>query len=144
MEGAEFSVEMAHAIILRRAEELANQAYVEYAGSEPEEAVYAPGSRFSAPPGKRKPTRGVASGMVFRADPAQSQRGGLALSIAENVDESLTNAERQRLWQIGADAIETAIIEHQDLLVAAILRDSFEGHNYFDRFAREGDQERLF
>lgn len=137
MEGAEFNVNIAHTIILRRAEEIANQAYVEFAGKPPEEAIYAPGTRFKRPPGERKPRKGVANGMVFRADPAQSKLGGLCLSIAENVDEYITQEERAQLWEIGASAIEQAIIERQDLFVGAIMRDMYAGKNYFDRFKEQ-------
>lgn len=139
----DLTVEVIHARIMRRAEELANERYAGVFGAV-EEAVYNPGERFKAPPGKRRPMRGVPSGKIFRYDEVMTQRGGLTLSIEPGIDWGLTPEEREALWEIGAQAIEDALFENEEMFVAGILRDALQGTNYFDRFARRGEQGTLF
>lgn len=139
----DLTVEVIHARIMRRAEELANDRYAGVFG-QPEEAVYRLGERFKAPPGRRKLARGVPSGRVFRYDDVASQRGGLTLSIEPGIDYTLTPEQREQLWEIGAQAIEDALFENEEMFVAGILRDALQGTNYFDRFVRKGEQRTLF
>lgn len=137
------TVEIIHARIMRRAEELANERYAGVFGTV-QEATYAPGERFKAPPNRRRTTRGVPSGKIFRYDEVQTQRGGLTLSIEPGIDWGLTPEQREQLWEIGAQSIEDALFENEEMFVAGILRDALSGTNYFDRFVRKGEQRMLF
>lgn len=110
--GQVVGVELVHTTIMDRAEDLANKEIIE---------------------SQMLPV--FTSGKIYRYDAAQSQGGGLTLSIEPMIDNKLTEEERQQVWDIGAAAIERAIVEHGDLLVAGILQDAMEGTNYFDRFA---------
>lgn len=136
------SVDVIHARIMGRAQELANQRWSEHSGIPEIPARYRVGERFKAPPGKRRQLGH--SGNVFRYDAVQSKRGGLTLSLEENFDANLTPEQRQRAWAIGAQAIEDSLIEHQEEWVAGILQDALNGTNYFDRFIAAGEQSRLF
>jgi hypothetical protein len=136
------NVEVVHAKIMGRAQELANQRWFEHAGTVEMPARYRAGERFKAPPGKRYQLG--SSGTVFRYDAAQTKRGGLTLSLEENFDATLTEEQRQYAWQVGAQAIEDSLMEHQEEWVAGILQDALSGTNYFDRFIAAGEQSRLF
>lgn len=131
--GAELTVDLIHAKIMGYAEDLANQRYTSVV-DEQAEAVYTPGQRFNAPPGQRKPRLGVASGKVFRYDAIRSKHGGLTLSLAENVDNIITDEQREQLWEVGAQAIEDALLEYEDMWITAVLQDALAGANYFKRF----------
>lgn len=108
-----------HAVILQTAEEIANHKLR-----------------------RVLPTMPV-SGQVFRADSIMSQSGGLTLSIAENVDQAITQEQRELLWNLGADSIEEAIMENQEMWVGLILTEAREGRNYFEPFVNP-DQAQLF
>ena len=109
--GQVVGVELVHTSIMDRAEELANTKIAQ-----------------------SQTLPAFVSGQIYRYDPVQSQSGGLTLSVEPMIDNTLTDEQRQQVWDIGADAIEQAVVEHGDLLVAGILQDAMEGTNYFDRF----------
>lgn len=73
-------------------------------------------------------------GEIFRADPVQSTKGGMCLSIDEHVTASLSAGAIRRLHEIGVKALHDALVENQDKFVGLILGEAREGRNYFDRF----------
>jgi hypothetical protein len=72
-------------------------------------------------------------GEVFRPDPIRSNKGGLCLSLEEQV-RSLDPEQIQVLHQIGAQAIRQALLRNKEKFVGLILGDARQGRNYFDRF----------
>ena len=77
---------------------------------------------------------GFGQGQIFRADPIQSTKGGLCLSIDEVVAESLDQDEVVEAHQIGVEAIRQSILKNYESFVGLILGDARNGRNYFDRF----------
>lgn len=117
----ELTVEDVHAVILKDAEDLANQrAFLE----------------LDLPGG---------GGQVFRADPVQSQSGGLTLSVDELIERTVEDEGKLAyVYEIGAWALEEAVFRNQDIWAAAIFSEAHQGRNYFDRFLQPGEQTRLF
>lgn len=87
-----------------------------------------------------------AGGQIFRADPVQTQRGGLTLSVDELTERTLGEDETKLnyIYEIGAWALEEAIFRNQEIWAAAIFSEAHQGRNYFDRFLLPGEQTRLF
>jgi hypothetical protein len=73
------------------------------------------------------------AGELFRADPIRSDKGGLCLSLEEQV-RSLDPEQIQTLHQIGAQAIHQALLRNKDKFIGLVLGDARQGRNYFDRF----------
>jgi hypothetical protein len=84
------------------------------------------------------------NGELFRADPVQSRKGGLALSIDPVVFDSYNAKMKSRLREIGKEAIKEALVNNQEQFVGLILGEAREGRNYFDRFVQIDQQIRLF
>jgi hypothetical protein len=87
---------------------------------------------------------GFVSGELFRADPIQSRKGGLTLSIDPFIFDLYSAKMKLRLREIGKQAIKEALVNNQEQFVGLILGEAREGRNYFDRFVVENQQTRLF
>ena len=87
--------------------------------------------------------RGTMLTDIYRADPIQSEKGGLCLSIDPKVYETIPTELRDDVHRIGREAIKQALIENQKQFVGLILGEARQGRNYFDRFDPP-DQGRLF
>lgn len=135
------TVEEVHQTILETAASIANRALIEQ--NDPSRQSYLPGERFNVD--ARRERGGLTSGQIFRADPVQSTRGGLCLSLDELTTKGKTKQEVLELHAIGIAAIHEAITRwHPDLFAGLILGEAKEGRNYFDRFNDEHQQYRLF
>ena len=123
------SVELVHLAILKDAAEIAN---ADYAATDWEVKLptYQTG-RFKAPPHRRE---GYVFGQLFRADPVQSTKGGLTLSIDPFIFQQLDSEQQQRLREIGKEAIRKSLVKNKRLFVGLILGEARQGRNYFDRF----------
>lgn len=132
------TLDFVHLAILKDAAQIANEAYfAEFDPAKPQ--AWRPG-RFKAPPGER---RTMAFGEVFRADPVQSEKGGLTLSVDRHIFERLDSEQQFRIREIGKSAIKQSIIKNKNSFVGLILGEARQGRNYFDRF-NQSDQLRLF
>lgn len=131
--------ELVHLAILKDAEDIANRRFAEEfdIGAD---SPWRPG-RFSAPPGERD--RAFASGRIYRADSARSEKGGLCLSVDEVTINAADQDKIDRIHQIGMEAIHESILLNRNSFVGLIIGEAREGRNYFDRFPSEG-QTRLF
>jgi hypothetical protein len=128
------TVDEVHAIILRTASEIANQRWIETGGQVSEAPSYGAGERFNAAARRRRNPHRRVTGEIFRPDPAQSEIGGLALSVDPLVTSTMTDEEIEELHEVGFYAVRDAIKQHPHLLVGLILGEARQGRSYFDRF----------
>lgn len=129
---ARIEVEYVQHLILLEAADLANRKAaqeqgIEKSGFEPDETR----TQF-------------VNGELFRADPVQSRKGGLALSIDPFVFASFSRPMQARLREIGKESIKEALVNNQEQFVGLILGEAREGRSYFDRFIQPDQQTRLF
>lgn len=127
--------QLVHLAILKDAADIANQRYAEEF-----DVANIGWRRGRFDPKMRK---ALVSGILFRPDEVQSQKGGLCLSIDEGVAQSLDPEERERVREIGKKAIKQALVKNQSAFVGLILGEARQGRNYFDRFDSP-DQLRMF
>jgi hypothetical protein len=133
----ETTVEFVHLAILKDAAKIANEEYfAEFDPARP--TSYRPG-RFRAPPGERQ---GLVFGDIYRPDPVQSDKGGLALSIDPHVFSALDQEQQLRARTIARAALKRAIVENKTAFIGLILGEARQGRNYFERYGLE-DQLRL-
>lgn len=131
------SVEYVHLAILKDAADIANIDYA--AEGDVTQPQWRPG-RFRLPPNERE---GFVFGELYRADPAQSIKGGLTLSVDPHIFAQLDPQQQARVREIGKEAIRKSLVKNQKLFVGLILGEARRGRNYFDRF-NPSAQLRLF
>lgn len=145
-EKAPQTVEEVHQIILNTAASIANRMFFE--AQDITQIAYRPGERFNHEARARR--GGMVSGQIFRADPIQSKKGGLCLSLDRATTEGKTQSEIDELHAIGVAAIKESIVSwHPELFAGVILGEAKSNRNYFNRFndkrATESyQQDRLF
>lgn len=141
-ENAHLTVDVVHAKIMGRAQQLANKAYADYTGVSEIPSQYRAGERFKNPPNKRR--RLSSSGNIFMYDAAQTKSGGLTLAFNEILWTQLDAEERMRARDIAAQSVEEALMEYKREWIVGVLHDALQGTNYFDRFVKAGGQMSLF
>lgn len=125
MEG--YTVEEVQDYILTDAEDFANERLLEESGD------------------TTSPLYGIVEpGRAYRADPIQSERGGLCLTFDPSFTMSRSPEQIERLHDIGRRAIKQALVKNHDQFVGVILGEARAGRNYFERFESDDHQYRLF
>jgi hypothetical protein len=133
-------LDLVHLAILQDAADIANRRVREvFADLAPKPTFYRPG-RFNPETRGKRPFYGD----IFRADPAQSEKGGMCLSMDPKLVETLDDDMLVELHRIGKGAIRDAISKNGSLFVGLMVGEAREGRNYFDRFIEPGQQINLF
>lgn len=127
MEHAYTTPEYVHLAILKDAARIANEKYAQEFDVNND-----PGWRK----GRFRPDTRQARvyGDIFRADPVQSRKGGLCLSVDPRTMAMLDPDQQMQLREIGRSAIKQSIVENQRAFVGLILGEARKGDNYFDRY----------
>lgn len=135
----ETSLELVHLAILQDAADIANRRAREVFADLAPKQSYRPGRFNPEMRAKRK-----FYGDIFRADPAQSERGGLCLSMDPKLVETLDDDTLVSLHRIGRQAMRDAISKNGSIFIGLILGEARAGNNYFDRYIDPGQQINLF
>lgn len=135
----ETSLELVHLAILQDAADIANRRAREVFADLAPKQSYRPGRFNPETRAKRK-----FYGDIFRADPAQSERGGLCLSMDPKLVETLDDDTLVSLHRIGRQAMRDAISKNGSIFIGLILGEARAGNNYFDRYIDPGQQINLF
>jgi hypothetical protein len=135
----ETNAELVHLAILQDAADIANRRVREVFADLAPKQSYRPG-RFN--PETRANKRFY--GDIFRADPTQSERGGLCLSMDPKFVETLDDDTLVSLHRIARQSIRDAISKNGPIFIGMILGEARAGNNYFDRYIDPGQQINLF
>jgi hypothetical protein len=139
------TVEQVHLAILQDAAQEANRRWEAMFGVDEVATTYVgPGQRFNKE-ARAKRTRTWARGEVFRADPLQSTKGGLCLSVNEAITLTMTPEDIQILHRVGRDSLRWSLTKNKDKFMGLIVGEAKQGRDYFARFPHaETEQFRLF
>jgi hypothetical protein len=130
----ETTVDQVHLAILQDAAHEANRRWEEMFGIDDIAPTnIGPGQRFNAA-ARAARGRAWARGEVFRADPIQSTKGGLCLSVNESVTLTMTPEDIQELHRVGRDAIQWSLVKNKDKFMGLIVGEAKQGRDYFARF----------
>lgn len=140
----ETTIEQVHLAILQDAAAEANRRWEEAFGANEVPATnIGPGQRFNAE-ARRRRGKTWARGEVFRADPIQSTKGGLCLSVNEAVTMNMAPEDILVLHQVGRDAVHWSLVKNKDKFMGLIVGEAKQGRDYFARFPNPTGQFRLF
>lgn len=145
------TVEEVHALILRRACEIANQRWAQTGGKGREDRqgrdqlgqfsaplpsrAYEPGERFNVAKRRARNPQNIAQGEVFRPDAVKSQKGGLAISVDPMVTHDMTKEEVRELHDLARVSMRRSVKENERLVAGIVVGEARKGRNYFNRFS---------
>jgi hypothetical protein len=127
------TVEQVHLAILQDAADEANRRWSQMFDVDVAPTYIPAGQRFNAEARARR-GKSWASGEVFRADPIQSTKGGLCLTVNEAVTMTMTVDDIQLLHRVGRESMHWSLIKNQEKFVGLILGEARHGRDYFARY----------